>query len=289
MRLMGAKLAQQLIPLSEAEVFGLVRPVRGSAMSLAVLGGVNPYQEARFGEILRSGSASSCVENVVDFVGLFNVFADCVRKLVGACAPGQISARRAFQGTRDPGKHVPGVGCVQAGHDAVARVVRLYDKGVNTGYRGGEYFRLIRRVSKQAGVVGVMMGWADHERAYQALIVPCPDQFSIQSRLVVDGKDWKRELGELLDMFGKHSDRGLVVVWGPYETDTDPAIGVVRGEDGGIQGDPDSHDLPPMGETNDGGSTAVGRGVQARWRVLAPKLDVRGLVHTWLRRGGDER
>lgn len=118
MRLMGAKLAQQLIPLSEAEVFGLVRPVRGSAMSLAVLGGVNPNQEARFSEILRSGSTSSCVENVVDFVGLFNVFADYARKLVGACAPGQISARRAFQGTRDPGKHVPGVGCVQAGHDA---------------------------------------------------------------------------------------------------------------------------------------------------------------------------
>ncbi|MEW6898738.1 hypothetical protein [Trueperella pyogenes] len=81
---------------------------------------------------------------------------------------------------------------------------------------------------------------------------------------------------------------GLVIVWGSYRADADPTIAVAHGEDGGLQGDPDSHDLPPVSEKVVGGSTAVGRGVQARWRVLAPKLDVRGLVHTWLRRGGDE-
>lgn len=181
-----------------------------------------------------------------------------------------------------------GSGVFECKADAVATVVRLYDKGVNTGYRGGEYFRLIRRVSKQAGVVGVMMGWADHERAYQALIVPCPDQLAIQSRLVLDGKDWKRELGELLDVFGKHSDRGLVVVWGSYEADTDRGATASVTCDQGLESVPDSHDLPPVSEKVVGGSTAVGRGVQARWRVLAPKLDVRSRVHTWLRRGGDE-
>lgn len=181
-----------------------------------------------------------------------------------------------------------GSGVFECKADAVATVVRLYDKGVNTGYRGGEYFRLVRRVSKQAGVVGVMMGWADHERAYQALIVPCPDQLSIQSRLVADGKDWSRELGELLDMFGKHSDRGLVVVWGPYRADTDRGAAVSVTCNQGLESVPDSHDLPPVSEKVVGDSTALGRGVQARWRVLAPKLDVCGLVHTWLRRGGDE-
>lgn len=213
-----------------------------------------------------------------------NLIAGFLGKLAGSVS-GRYGKHDACAVLIGPG----GSGVFECKTDAVATVARLYDKGVNTGYRGGEYFRLVRRVSKQAGVVGVMMGWADHECAYQALIVPCPDQLSIQSRLVVDGKDWKRELGELLDMFGKHSDRGLVVVWGSYRADADPAIGVVRGEDGVLQGDPDFHVLPPMSSMNlVGGCTAVGRGVQARWRVLAPKLGVRGLVHTWLHRGGDE-
>lgn len=181
-----------------------------------------------------------------------------------------------------------GSGVFQCEPDTAAPVVRLYGKAFDRGYRSAEYFRSVRRVGKKVPVVGVVIGWSDEDRAYQALIVPCADELVVQSGVRGDRivGDW--DVRPILDLFGEQALGGLVIVWGSYRADTDPAVGVVRGGAGGLQGDPDFHDLPPVSEKVVGGSTAVGRGVQARWRVLAPKLDVCGLVHTWLRRGGDE-
>lgn len=245
MRLMGAKLAQQLIPLSEAEVFGLVRPVRGSAMSLAVLGGVNPNQEARFGEILRSGSASSCVENVVDFVGLFNVFADCARKLVGACAPGQISARRAFQGTRDPGKHVPGVGRVRVGSDAESSAQAVF---VKVWCVSGEKIASIRQCQAD--------GLAPRGRRVQRG----------QHRF---GDGFSRRMGSDLVKDKLESVRPVFV--GPGESRHAAFAGCVPRVGQRLPvflGAKVSHVLPPMGQISVGGCAAVwSRGVSARGRA----------------------
>lgn len=115
---MRFNVSEQLVPLGEAEVFGRGGPARGSAMSLAVLGGVDPNQEARFSKVLGRGPAELCVADVVDFVRLVNVLAGCWGQVVGARASGQICGGGAFQGARDPSEHVPGVGCVRVGHDA---------------------------------------------------------------------------------------------------------------------------------------------------------------------------
>lgn len=181
-----------------------------------------------------------------------------------------------------------GSGVFQCEPDTAAPVVRLYGKAFDRGYRSAEYFRSVRRVGKKVPVVGVVIGWSDEDRAYQALIVPCADELVVQSGARGDRivGDW--DVRPILDLFGEQALCGLVIVWGSYRADADSAVGVVRGGAGSLQGDPGFHDLPPVSEKVVGGCTAVGRGVQARWRVLAPKLDVRGLVHTWLRRGGDE-
>lgn len=181
-----------------------------------------------------------------------------------------------------------GSGVFQCEPDTAAPVVRLYGKAFDRGYRSAEYLRSVRRVGKKVPVVGVVVGWSDEDRAYQALIVPCADELVVQfgargDRIV---GDW--DVRPILDLFGEQALGGLVIVWSSYQTDADLIASAAVADGHGLELVPDSHVLPPMGKTNDGGSTAVGRGVQARWRVLAPKLGVRGLVHTWLHRGGDE-
>lgn len=181
-----------------------------------------------------------------------------------------------------------GSGVFQCEPDTAAPVVRLYGKAFDRGYRSAEYFRSVRRVGKKVPVVGVVIGWSDEDRAYQALIVPCADELVVQSGARGDRivGDW--DVRPILDLFGEQALGGLVIVWGSYEADTDRGAAVSVTCDQGLESVPESHVLPPMGNTNDGGSTAVGRGVQARWRVLAPALNVLNLVHNRLRRGGDE-
>ena len=100
----------------------------------------------------------------------------------------------------------------QSSSDTAALIFAAHREAMNRCYVGSDVLGLVRVSFPHATVLGLVNVWADERDTYQALVMPCPDEFRVEPIDGVNiGELWSMYSSSICDLMPQEAARGFVI------------------------------------------------------------------------------